>query len=310
VTNTVAIPGPKELSDAESAAMFQALVLGVRDYARKCGFRSAVLGLSGGIDSALTAAIAAQALGREQVLGLAMPLRYSSPGSVSDAADLAHNLGIRYRELALDGVFQAYLDSLGPAIEGLGPAGTSDVTFENLQARIRGAAVMAASNRTGALALTTGNKSEIAVGYCTLYGDMAGGLAVIGDLLKTHVYSLARHFNRSSTPVEGSTVRGGGLIPLATLEKAPSAELRPNQTDQDSLPPYDLLDAILERLVEERLGADAVIAEGFPEREVRRVAGLVQRAEYKRRQGAPILIVTRKAFSIGRRMPVAQGFST
>lgn len=276
------------------AAAYAALVLGVRDYAKKCGFSRAVLGLSGGIDSALTAVIAADALGPENVLTLAMPTRYSSAGSLSDAAALASTLGLKHSVVDIDPIFQAYLDSLGPLLEAAGPRSEGDVTFENIQARVRGATLMAVSNRTGALVLTTGNKSEIAVGYCTLYGDMVGGLAVISDVPKTMVYRLAAYINRS-----------GERIPRSSIEKAPSAELRPNQTDQDSLPPYEQLDPILEAYVEDHLSPAAIVRRGHDPALVERVTRLVQRAEYKRRQAAPGLILTRKAFGFGRRMPVA-----
>jgi NAD+ synthase (glutamine-hydrolysing) len=289
-------PVAPDLASDEEAA-YRALVLGTRDYTAKCGFRHVVLGLSGGIDSALTAAIAVDALGKENVLGVAMPSRYSSEGSRGDAKRLADNLGIAFREIPIEPMFQAYLDTLAPALEALGPARPGDVTFENLQARIRGTVLMGISNYTGALLLTTGNKSEVGVGYCTLYGDMAGGLAVISDVPKTMVYRLARYVNR-----------GVERIPRASIDKPPSAELRPDQTDQDSLPPYDLLDRVLERFVEDGAGRDAIVSEGIDPRVVDRVISLVQGSEYKRRQAAPGLIVTKKAFGIGRRMPVAQKF--
>lgn len=279
---------------APVAAAYSALVLGVRDYARKCGFRSAVLGLSGGIDSALTAVIAADALGPENVITLAMPTRYSSQGSIADAETLARTLGVRHQLVDIDPIFQSYLERLGPVLEGCGPPGPGDVTFENIQARVRGATLMAVSNRTGALVLTTGNKSEIAVGYCTLYGDMVGGLAVISDVPKTMVYKLAEYVNR-----------GGERIPRASIEKAPSAELRPDQTDQDSLPPYEQLDPILELYVEDHATPEQIVARGYDRELVKRIVGLVTRAEYKRRQAAPGLILTRKAFGVGRRVPVA-----
>lgn len=290
-------PAPgEELSEPPTAvaAAYAALVLGVRDYARKCGFRRAVLGLSGGIDSALTAVIAADALGAENVLTLAMPTRYSSPGSVADADTLARTLGVRHELVDIDPVFQSYLDRLCPLLERLQPPGAGDVTFENIQARVRGATLMAVSNRTGALVLTTGNKSEIAVGYCTLYGDMVGGLAVISDVPKTMVYQLADYVNRA-----------GERIPRATIDKPPSAELRPNQMDQDSLPPYDVLDSILELYVEDHASPEQIIARGHEPAVVWKVVGLIARAEYKRRQAAPGLILTRKAFGVGRRVPVA-----
>jgi len=283
-------PEPPQAVDAAYAA----LVLGVRDYARKCGFRRAVLGLSGGIDSALTAVIAADALGAQNVLTLALPTRYSSPGSIRDADALARTLGVRHELIDIDPIFQAYLERLGPVLDGLGPPGPGDVTFENIQARVRGATLMAVSNRTGALVLTTGNKSEIAVGYCTLYGDMVGGLAVISDVPKTMVYQLAELVNRT-----------GERIPRASIDKPPSAELRPDQTDQDSLPAYELLDPILELYVEDHATPEQIVARGYDEELVRRVIGLVTRAEYKRRQAAPGLILTRKAFGVGRRVPVA-----
>jgi NAD+ synthase (glutamine-hydrolysing) len=289
-------PVAPDLGSDEEAA-YSALVLGTRDYAKKCGFRSVVLGLSGGIDSALTATIAADALGREQVLGVAMPSRYSSEGSLVDAKRLAGNLGISFRRISIEPMFQAYLDSLAPLLDDLAAARAGDVTFENVQARIRGTILMAISNRTGALLLTTGNKSELGAGYCTLYGDMAGGLAVISDVPKTMVYRLARYVNRS-----------GERIPRSSIEKAPSAELRPSQTDQDSLPPYELLDRALERFVEDGAGRDQIVAEGIAPEVVDRVISLVQGSEYKRRQAAPGLIVTKKAFGIGRRMPIAQKF--
>jgi len=292
--------GPiREQAPTLEASALDALALGTRDYARKCGFTTAVLGLSGGIDSALTACVAASALGAENVLGVAMPTRYSSPGSLTDAEALARALGIGYRVVPIDGLFEAYLTGLAPHLDVLGPPGPSDVTWENVQSRIRCATLMAISNRCGHLLLTTGNKSEIAVGYCTLYGDMAGGLAVISDLPKTFVYRVSAEVNR----------RGGrAIIPESTMTKAPSAELRPNQTDQDSLPPYDLLDAILERHVEDGKSADEIIAEGRDEATVRRVVRMVRTSEYKRRQMAPGLILTRKAFGPGRRYPIAQRY--
>ncbi len=284
-------------SDAE-AALF-ALELGTRDYVQKTGFSRVVLGLSGGIDSALTACIAARALGPANVLGVALPTRYSSEHSRTDARQLAQNLGIAFREISIDGMFEGYLRELAPQLDALGPAGPSDVTFENLQARIRGNVLMAISNRFGSLLLTTGNKSEVAVGYCTLYGDMAGALAVIADLPKTFVYTVSREVNRRA---------GREIIPESTLTKPPSAELRPDQTDQDSLPPYDVLDAILERYVEDHASIDDIIAAGFDSDTVRRIIRLVKLNEYKRRQMAPGLIVTHKAFGWGRRYPLAQRY--
>ena len=280
--------------DAEAA--LEALILGTRDYAHKCGFKKAVLGLSGGIDSALVAAIAAAALGKENVLGIALPTRYSSDHSRNDARALAEALGIAFREIPIDGIFQAYIDELTEPLNALGAASANDVTFENIQSRIRCGVLMSVSNRDGHLLLTTGNKSEVAVGYCTLYGDMAGGLAVISDLPKTFVYEVARAVNARA---------GAWVIPESTMTKAPSAELRPNQVDQDSLPPYDLLDAILERYVEDARSADSIIAEGFDAAVVQRVVKLVTMSEYKRQQMPPGLIITRKAFGSGRRYPLA-----
>jgi NAD+ synthase/NAD+ synthase (glutamine-hydrolysing) len=270
---------------------YQALVLGTRDYVRKCGFRKVVLGLSGGIDSALTAVIAVDALGKENVMGVGLPGPYSSQGSIDDAAALAQNLGIKFELIPISKTFSAYEDSLKPVFAGR----SADVTEENLQARIRGGLLMALSNKLGALVLTTGNKSELAVGYCTLYGDMCGGLAVISDVPKALVYKLARHVN-SRTPV----------IPEATLEKPPSAELRPDQKDSDSLPPYDVLDTILEAYVEENQAPDAIAAEyGFDPALVRKVAKMVDGNEYKRQQAAPGLKISSKAFGVGRRYPIA-----
>jgi NAD+ synthase (glutamine-hydrolysing) len=282
---------PFEASDARSA--LNALVLGTRDYARRCGFKQAVLGLSGGIDSALVAVIAARALGPENVLGVAMPSRYSSPGSLIDARALATNLGIALHELPIESVHAAYLETLAPVFAGRAP----DVTEENLQARVRGALLMALSNKFGSLLLTTGNKSELATGYCTLYGDMCGGLAVISDVPKTLVYQLAHAVNQD-----------GIVIPESTITKPPSAELRPDQTDQDSLPPYDLLDAILRAHLEEGLDRDALVGRGWEPKVVDDVVRLVRISEYKRRQAAPGIKITGKAFGPGRRFPIAHGF--
>jgi NAD+ synthase/NAD+ synthase (glutamine-hydrolysing) len=273
------------------AEIWNALVLGVRDYARKTRFRSVLLGLSGGIDSALTAAIAADALGPENVLGVMMPSRYSSQGSVDDSVDLARNLGIRTLTLPISGIMETYECTLADAFRGR-PA---DVTEENIQSRIRGNLLMALSNKYGSLLLTTGNKSEMSVGYCTLYGDMNGGLAVIADLPKMMVYRVSRWRNRRKPD-----------IPEATLTKAPSAELRPDQTDQDSLPPYELLDQILELHVEQSQSAEEIVAQGFDEPTVRRVLRLVRMAEFKRKQAAPVLKVTSRAFGTGWRMPIVR----
>jgi NAD+ synthase (glutamine-hydrolysing) len=274
--------------------VLRALTLGVRDYVRKCGFRSAVIGLSGGIDSALTACIAAAALGPQNVLGVAMPSRYSSGHSVEDARALAHNLGVAFQEIPIERMHAAYEEELSRA---LGPL--NDLTGQNVQARVRGQILMAISNQTGGLVLSTGNKSELAVGYCTLYGDMAGGLAVIGDLPKTLVYAVSRAANR---------VAGRELVPERTFTKPPSAELKPGQVDQDTLPPYDQLDDILAAYVEERLPFDAIVARGHSPETVRRVLRMVIGSEYKRRQAAPVLKVTGKAFGEGRRFPIAQAY--
>jgi NAD+ synthase/NAD+ synthase (glutamine-hydrolysing) len=268
------------------------LVLGTRDYARKCGFVRALLGLSGGIDSALTAAIAVEALGPKQVLGVLMPSPYSSRGSVSDSVQLAANLGIETLTLPIDEVMRTMAGTLKDAFAGT----TSDATEENIQARIRGNLLMALSNKRRALLLTTGNKSELAVGYCTLYGDMSGGLAVIADVPKTMVYRVARWLNETSHRA---------LIPDPILKKVPSAELRPNQTDQDTLPPYDVLDHILLRHIEYHEPAEAIVAAGFDRATVEQVLRLVRAAEFKRRQAAPGLKVTDRAFGTGWRMPIA-----
>jgi NAD+ synthetase len=280
----------REVAESREAEALAALELGLRDYVEKCGFEKVLLGLSGGIDSALTAVIAARALGPDKVLGVAMPTRYSSEGSVTDAEALAANLGIEFRTVPIDDIFQAYLDGLTPVFEGL----EEDVTEENIQARVRAGVLMALSNKFGRLLLATGNKSEVAVGYCTLYGDMAGGLAVISDVPKTLVYDLARHLNV-----------GGEVIPESTLTKAPSAELRPDQEDQDSLPPYEILDRIVGGWVEEHLTAEEIVAEGLDLETVRQVVGLITANEYKRRQAAPGIKITAKAFGIGRRYPIA-----
>jgi len=274
------------------AEVWGALVLGVRDYVAKSGFRQVLLGLSGGIDSALVAAVAAEALGPENVLAVLMPSPFSSAGSVSDAQDLADALAIRTVTLPIADLMAAFETALAPVFAGR-PAG---VTEENVQARIRGNLLMALSNKFDSLLLTTGNKSELAVGYCTIYGDMSGGLAVISDVPKTMVYAVARHLNEW---------RGREVIPRAILEKAPSAELRPDQTDQDSLPPYDVLDGILALLIEEHLGAGEIEARGYERATVERVVRLVAANEFKRKQAAPGLKVTDRAFGMGWRMPIA-----
>jgi NAD+ synthase (glutamine-hydrolysing) len=273
--------------------LFKALTLGLRDYLHKCGFKSAVLGLSGGIDSALVAVLAAAALGNENVRGVSLPSQYSSQGSLDDARVLAANLGIRYDVIPIQPPFAAVKEQL----QGVFAGRTEDTTEENIQARLRGVILMAISNKFGSLLLTTGNKSELAVGYCTLYGDMCGGLAVISDVPKMMVYRLARWINRERE-----------IIPNDTITKPPSAELRANQTDQDSLPPYDVLDAILDAYVVDSKSPADIIKTGFAEVDVKRVVKLIDGAEYKRRQAAPGLKVTSKAFGVGRRIPVAQRY--
>jgi NAD+ synthase/NAD+ synthase (glutamine-hydrolysing) len=290
VNSTSPIGPPADL--LVESEIWRALVLGTRDYVRKCGFSRAVLGLSGGIDSALTAAIAVEALGAGCVLGVLMPSPYSSAGSVDDSLALARNLGIETLILPISNAMQAMESTLSDAFEGM----PRDVTEENIQARIRGNLLMALSNKRGALLLTTGNKSELAVGYCTLYGDMSGGLGVIADVPKTMVYRVARWLN-------GSSARP--VIPDAVLTKAPSAELRPNQTDQDSLPPYDVLDEILLRHIERHETAGEIIAAGLDAATVTRVLALVRASEFKRKQAAPGLKVTDRAFGTGWRMPIA-----
>jgi NAD+ synthase (glutamine-hydrolysing) len=271
----------------------QALVLGIADYARKCGFRRVHLGLSGGIDSSLVAVLAVRAVGPEQVTMLALPSRYSSPGSITDAETLARNLGVRLERLPIEEVFQASLNGLEPIFQGTAP----DSTEENLQARIRGTLLMAYGNKFHSLLLATGNKSELATGYCTLYGDMCGGLAPIGDLLKTEVYALARSLNRDRQ-----------LIPETVFDKPPSAELKPDQTDQDTLPPYEQLDRILSRYLLDNLTFEQITALGEDPDTVRRVLSMVSRAEFKRRQAAPVLKVSPRAFGTGRRIPIARRF--
>ncbi|MCX6669289.1 MAG: NAD+ synthase [Methanothrix sp.] len=277
---------------APEAEIWRALVLGTRDYVHKCGFSSALLGLSGGIDSSLVAAVAAEAFGPESVLGVLMPSPYSSIGSIEDAQRLAQNLGIKTIAISITDIM-AYFDSgLEDAFRGR----ERDVTEENIQARIRGNLLMALSNKYGSVLLTTGNKSELAVGYCTIYGDMSGGLAVISDVPKTMVYRMAKWLNAS---------RGQEIIPAAAMSKAPSAELRFCQTDQDSLPPYEVLDAILEMHIERHQSAEAILAQGFDAETVGRVLRLVKNAEFKRKQAAPGLKVTDRAFGSGWRMPIA-----
>jgi len=275
----------------EEASVYAALVLGTRDYMHKCGFQNSIVGLSGGIDSALTAAIATEAVGPENVLGIGMPGPFSSEGSIEDARALAQNLGIRFELLPINHVFEAYRQILQEVFAGR----KEDVTEENLQSRARGTLLMALSNKLSAIVLSTGNKSELGVGYCTLYGDMVGGLAVISDVPKTLVYRLS-HYVNSRRPV----------IPPATLEKPPSAELRPNQKDTDTLPPYEVIDAVLEDYVEDSHPPERIAADhGFDVAIVRRVIGMVDRAEYKRQQAAPGIKISAKAFGYGRRLPIA-----
>jgi len=275
----------------EEASIYSGLVLGTRDYMRKCGFRQAIIGLSGGIDSALTATIAVEAIGKENVIGVGMPGPYSSPGSIDDARTLAANLGFRFELLPITEIFEGYRKVLCDVFQGQ----SEDATEENIQSRIRGSLLMALSNKFGALVLSTGNKSELGVGYCTLYGDMAGGLGVISDVPKTMVYRLSRYMN-FRTPV----------IPAATLEKPPSAELRPGQMDSDSLPPYDVLDAILEDYVEQSHSIEEIARDHAFEIElVRSVVRMIERNEYKRQQAAPGIKISPKAFGYGRRFPIA-----
>lgn len=283
-------PAPEPEAPAQLSA---ALTLGIRDYLAKCGFTSAVIGLSGGIDSAVTAALAVEALGAANVTGVTLPTRYSSPGSLEDARALASNLGIRLYNIPIQDTFEVFKTQFAEIFEGR----PEDVTEENMQARIRGMTLMSISNKLGCLLLTTGNKSELAVGYCTLYGDMAGGLAVISDVPKTMVYRLAEWLNRDRE-----------LIPRSTIEKPPSAELRPNQRDSDSLPDYELLDDILRLYVEENVSGADIIQKGYEEKTVRWILRRVDLNEYKRQQAAPGLKVTSRAFGVGRRMPIAQRF--
>jgi NAD+ synthase (glutamine-hydrolysing) len=279
------------LALGEEEEIGRALILGLHDYIRKCGFKDVVIGLSGGIDSALTAALAAEALGPERVTGIAMPSQFSSRHSIDDARALAENLGIRFHLVPIAPIYAPY----ETAVDALLGEHKFDTTNENIQARIRGNILMAWSNRTGAMVVSTGNKSEMAVGYCTLYGDMAGGLSLLGDVYKTTVYRVARWINRERV-----------RIPESTMTKPPSAELRPNQTDQDTLPPYDVLDGILKLYIEEWLEVDAIVERGFDRDLVTRILKMVDTAEFKRRQAAPTVRVSSKAFGSGRDMPIAQ----
>jgi NAD+ synthase (glutamine-hydrolysing) len=292
VVDTDASVGRIEEDELEpEAEIWEALVLGTRDYVRKCGFSRVLLGLSGGIDSSVTAAVAAEAVGAENVLGVLMPSPYSSRHSIVDAERLAQKLRVSTLVLPIESIMQAFEGTLASAFVGY----ERDVTEENIQARIRGNLLMALSNKYGALLLTTGNKSELAVGYCTLYGDMSGGLAVISDVPKTMIYRLARWLNRRRV-----------VIPESVLIKAPSAELRPNQTAQDSLPPYDVLDEILVRHIEQHQSAEEIVSQGFNEADVWHALELVRTAEFKRKQAAPGIKVTDRAFGVGWRMPIAR----
>jgi len=286
-------PTPKTDWPVREQQLFAALSLGIRDYVGKCGFKSALVGLSGGIDSALVAALAADALGPDQVMGVSLPARYSSPGSLTDAEVLASNLGIRYEVLPIESVFQSVEKQLATIFAGTRP----NEAEENIQSRLRGVTLMALSNKFGALVLTTGNKSEMAVGYCTLYGDMCGALAPLADVFKMDVYKISRWVNRERE-----------IIPAASLTKPPSAELRPDQKDQDSLPPYETLDRILDAYVVQNLSKPEIIARGFDPAVVNDVLNKITFSEYKRRQAAPGLKVSPRAFGIGRRIPIAQKF--
>ncbi|MBN2582634.1 MAG: NAD+ synthase [Planctomycetes bacterium] len=293
--NATAGPIPASVTPPREgvASVHAALVLGLGDYFRKCGFTDAVLGLSGGIDSALVVCLAAEALGPGHVTAVAMPSRYSSAQSLADAKCLAENLGVRFETIAIDSIHRAYEQTLHEVFSGLEP----DEAEENIQARIRGVILMALSNKFGSLLLATGNKSELATGYCTLYGDMCGGLAPIGDVPKLMVYELSRYVNRTRE-----------IIPQSILTRAPTAELKPNQTDQDKLPPYDMVDRIVELYVEQQVTLDGLLEAGIDGETARRMVRMIDLAEYKRRQAAPVLKVTSRAFGMGRRMPIAQRY--
>jgi NAD+ synthase (glutamine-hydrolysing) len=278
------------IPEDEISTVYNALILGIKDYLRKCGFEKVVIGLSGGIDSAVTAALATDAIGVKNVLCVLMPGPFSSKGSVDDSIKLAKNLGIEYKIISITDIFKSYINTLAPHFEGLPP----NIAEENIQARIRGNILMALSNKFNSLVLSTGNKSELAVGYCTLYGDMSGGLAVISDVPKTLVYEIANFINASKE-----------IIPYEIIKKPPSAELRPDQKDEDSLPPYEILDQILHYYIEEGLYEDNIVKLGFDKDIVKWVIKTINRNEYKRKQAAPGLKVTSKAFGVGRRMPIA-----
>ena len=299
IVDSESAPSLKIVSVDIVQELYAALRLGLRDYLAKCGFKSAVLGLSGGIDSAVVAAIAVDAVGADNVTGVSMPSQFSSRGSVLDALALVKNLGIQCLQVPIADAFAVFKAQFKEVFAGR----TEDATEENMQARLRGMTLMALSNKFGHIVLSTGNKSELAVGYCTIYGDMAGGLAVISDVPKTMIYELARFINS-----EASRAGKREIIPASTIEKPPSAELRPNQKDQDTLPPYDVLDAILRSYVEDNLSPAEIIAQGFDEKTVRWVQRRVDLNEYKRAQAAPGLKVTSRAFGVGRRMPIAQRY--